>query len=73
MSHESVFTRAYPKITNQALSLVRHPTWDLNLWLWASGSNGSSDSSVLHGVLTIHILFVIDALYSIEIYAYSLG
>ena len=63
----------YLKGTIPVLSLVRYPTWDLNLWLWASGSNGSSDSSVLHSVLTMHILFVIGALYSIETYAYSLG
>lgn len=46
--------------------IVRYPSEDLNLWLWANGIKvltRGNNFSVLRGVLVIHILFVIRVLY----------
>ena len=46
--------------------MVRFPSEDLKAKLWANDINGFThwnSRSVLHGVPTIHILFVIGALY----------
>lgn len=48
------------------LSLIRYSSEDLNLQLWANDANVLThwnSHGVLHSVLTIHIPFVIGALY----------